>query len=157
MRKDSKKEVGKGICCVNDTSIKHVMWCDVVWSGVMWCDVVCVCVCVNVIELAFALTSSMSWTRAGGTSGTHCNRWWWFPGSTWSEHRGPARRNTVSPGTKLLEHHHSVCPSDTKWLTGLFSGNSQMTEAEILHVLREHGSHESGVHSSWKSGHLNVD
>lgn len=112
---------------------KHVRRCAAFTTPLqnVWC---CVFVC--------ALTSSTSWTRAGGRSGTHCSRWWWFPGSTWSEHRGPAQRNTASPGTKVLEHvcvcvcPTSWCPSDTKWLAGLFSGNSQMTEQQSCPLLK---------------------
>ena len=45
-----------------------------------------------------------------------------------------------TPGTNVVcenVHPLSGCPSDTKWLTALFSGSSLMTRAAILHDLRQ--------------------
>lgn len=58
------------------------------------------------------LTSSTSWTRADHRSGKRCSRWWWFPGSTWSEHRGPEQRerpeSTRKPLPALLETQRKI-------------------------------------------------
>ena len=43
----------------------------------------------------WALTSWVTWTRAGGRSGTRCSRCGWFPGSIWSGHTLPAQGNSL--------------------------------------------------------------